>query len=322
VTGATGFVGAVLTRQLVADGVDVRILHRPSSTFDLLGEAVQKVERVEGSLADARGLRRAMAEAERVYHVAGRVQFGGRGERAALRRVNVQGTANVVNAAIDVGVERLVHTSSIAALGPPSASDTTVDETHGWDDTEPRTAYARSKYDAELEVHRGIAEGLDAVIVNPSLVFGVGRAGEGTRRIVDAVRQGWARAVPPGGTAVVDVEDVVAGHRRAMRHGTCGRRYILSSENRSWEAIITTLARAFGQPPPRYTLPPALLTVAGSLAEGASRLLGQTPPLTRTLARQAARKRHYSNQRAVDELGCSFRPFEATARRIARDLAP
>jgi len=204
VTGATGFVGSVLTRQLVDAGTDVRIFRRDTSSLDLLGTYAERVDHAVGDLRRARSLYEAMQGVDRVYHVAAKVSFA-RGDRAAVRRVNADGTAHVVNAALKAGVDRLVHTSSIAALGRPPEPDGAIDETTEWQGLPHRSAYARSKRRAELEVHRGIAEGLDATLVNPSLVFGVGGPETNTRRIVDAVRSGWLLAVPPGGTNVVDV---------------------------------------------------------------------------------------------------------------------
>lgn len=320
VTGATGLIGSTLTHQLLADGATVRIVHRPSSSFDLLGEAAERVERMVGDLLNPRSLHRAMDGMDRVYHAAALIEAKGRTDQ--LRRVNVDGTANVVNAALQSDVRRLAHVSSIAALGHPEdpTDDTVIDETSPWRPMASDSAYARSKYNAELEVHRGIAEGLDAVIVNPSLVFGTGRPSTNTRRIVDAVRSGWMPGVPAGGTNVVDVRDVAAGLRRAMERGTTGERYILGSENLSWREIVYTLAKAFGVEPPTRTIPPSLLTAAGWAAEGAAWLTGRAPRFSRSLARSASRSRRYDNQKAIDELGCAFRPFRETARRIARDL--
>ena len=320
VTGATGFLGSVLTRRLVAEGERVRILRRPTSSLDLLGEAAEDVGHAVGDVTHARSLLEAMEGIDHVYHVAAKVSFARR-DREALRRVNAEGTANVVNAALEAGVERLVHTSSIAALGRPLGTDAAIDEATPWQEAPHRSAYARSKRRAELEVHRGIAEGLDAVIVNPALVFGVGGPDTNTRRIVDAVRRGWAVAAPPGGTNVVDVRDVAAGHRAAMARGASGRRYLLGGENRSWRSILTALAEAFGVEPPRYTVPGALVRGAGIVAEAVSALTRTRPALPRATARSATRTYRFDNSRARSELGCTFRPFEDTARRIARTLA-
>jgi len=319
VTGATGFVGSVLTRQLVGEGADVRIFHRPDSSMSMLGDAADAVEHSTGDVTHGRSLYDAMTNVDRVYHVAAKVSFAGR-DHAELRRVNVDGTANVVDAAVAAGVDRLVHTSSMAAFGRPTSDDVVIDEDTAWRDASHRSTYARTKRRAELEVHRGIAEGLDAVIVNPSLVFGVGRADTNTRRIVDAVRHGWLPAVPPGGTNVVDVKDVAAGHRKAMRRGEGGRRYLLGGENLSWNDVVRTLAEALGVRPPRYVAPSFLVKTGGMLAEAIARVTWTRPLLSRTTATSACRTYRYDNRRAREEIGCSFRPFTDTARRIARAL--
>ena len=319
VTGATGLVGSTLARALLDEGFPVRIFRRETSDLDLLGEAAQQVEHAVGDLRDARSLLRAMEGVERVYHAAAKVSFNPR-DRNALREVNVEGTGNVVNAAMRAGVDRVVHTSSMAAFGRPLRRDAAIDETTEWSVGEERSAYARSKFDSELEIHRGIAEGLDAVIVNPSLIFGTGRRGGNTRRIVDLVRSGWARAVPPGGTNVVDVRDVAAGMRRAMQQGDTGRRYFLGSENLSWTEIAGTLADAFGVRPPSRTLPKPLISAAASVTEAVGFVTRTRPLLPQSMARTSTETFRYDNTRARQELGCTFRPFQETAFRIAADL--
>jgi len=319
VTGATGFVGSVLVRQLLDEGADVRVLRRASSSLDLLGDAAFRVEHAIGDVSDADSVYEAMDGVETVYHVAAVVAFG-RSARDRLRRVNVGGTATVVNAALDAGVGRLVHTSSIAALGR-AAGGGALDESAVWADSSANTAYAVSKYEAEREVYRGLAEGLDAVIVNPALVFGPGRSGEGTFALAERVASGSVPMAPPGGTAVVDVEDVAAGLRLACAHGRPGERYVLAAENRPWLDLLTTLAAALGVPPPRRTAPPWLLTVAGSLSEAAAFLTRSEPGLTREAARTSAATYRYDGSKATRDLGLRYRPFEATAARIASAIS-
>ncbi len=317
VTGATGFVGSVVTRQLVTAGTDVRILRRSHSKLDLLGEISGHVEHVVGDVRDPESLAVAMRGVAHVYHTAATVVMGPTRVLGRLRLTNVHGTACVVNAALAAGVQRMVHTSSIAALGQAPNPDSVRTEGTPWQGSRLNTPYAISKHEAELEIHRGIAEGLDAVMVNPSVIFGPGRPGENTMRLAELVQSGWVRKAPVGGSNVVDVEDVAAGHIRAMTHGTCGHRYILGSENLSWRDIFGTLARALGVAEPQSGLRPWLALAVATAAEGWAALARKPANMTRVLARNLAQRYRYSNEKAVRELGCSFRPFEETAQRMA-----
>ena len=317
VTGGTGFVGAALVRALVADGERVRVLRRPTSRLDLLGGAGREVQHALGDVTDPESVRDACDGVDLVVHLAAAVAFGPAARRR-LRAVNVRGTAHVVDAALAAGVGRLVHTSSIAALGRPERPGGPIDESAVWTASRQNTAYAVSKRDAEREVARGAAEGLDTVAVLPALVFGPGaRAGEGTGRIVERVAAGGVPLAPPGGTAVVDVADVVAGLRAAAGRGGTGERYVLAAENLSWTAILGTVAHALGTAPPRATVPGAFLRAAGALGDLAGAVTRREPALTRATARTAAETHRYSAAKAVRELGVTFRPFAETAARIA-----
>ncbi|HEX8298828.1 MAG TPA: SDR family NAD(P)-dependent oxidoreductase, partial [Rubricoccaceae bacterium] len=214
VTGATGLVGAAVVRHLLAEGVAVRILRRDASRMDLLGSAATRVEHATGDVTDPDAVREAVRGTEAVFHVAGVVALAPSARRRVFA-VNALGAAHVVDACLAEGVSSLVHTSSIAALGRPEATGTgrvVLDETAVWTPSKTNTAYAESKRAGEREALRGAAEGLRAVVVNPALVFGAGRADEGTGSVVERLRRGRLPAAPPGATAVVDVEDVAAGH--------------------------------------------------------------------------------------------------------------
>lgn len=318
VTGATGFVGSAVVRHLLARGDAVRILRRPTSHLDLLGDATDRAEHAVGDVTDLESVLDATAGCHAVVHCAAAVAFGP-GARDTLRRVNVAGTAHVVDACLANGVARLAHTSSIAALGRSGAgSGAPLDESAVWTASPANTAYAVSKHDAEREVLRGVAEGLGAVMVNPAVIFGPGRPGENTMALAERVARG-VPAAPAGGTAVVDVEDVAAGLVAALDRGAPGARYVLAAENLMWTEILGTLARALGAAPPRRTVPPRLLVAAGALAELGARL-GLEPSLTRETARTASRVDRYSADRARRELGLTFRPLAETAQRIAAAL--
>lgn len=320
VTGATGFIGSELVRQLLDKGEAVRILRRRTAKMDLLGEAAGRVEHAEGDVTDVFSVQEAMQGITHVYHTAGYIGFGGKREREQLYRVNVAGTANVVNVALEAGVQRLVHTSSMAAFGRPMQPTDVIDETSQWTPSRANSAYAQSKYEGELEVFRAIHEGLDAVIVNPALVFGVGRKSENTRQIAERIRDQRLPGIPTGGTNVVDVRDVAAGHIAAMERGRTGERYFLGAENLSYDTIIRMFANAFGVPPPKRVVRPRPALFLATLIEFASRLTGSHAVLTRETVRNASTFYRYDNRKAVQELGLQFRPFEETVRWMAGAL--
>ncbi len=234
--------------------------------------------------------------------------------------VNVDGTAAVVGAALAGGVRRLVHASSVAALGRSNRPDAVLDENAQWQRSKSNSAYGYSKYLAELEVKRGIAEGLDAVMVNPSLIFGLGRKGENTRRIVDQIRRKRMRMFPAGVTGVVDVLDVADGMVRAMQYGEAGDRLVLAAHNLSWEEVFGQLARACGAAPPTIRLAPAAGILAACFSEAFAFLTRTEALLPRANARFMSAVNRYDNTLACEKLGWRPRPFEETARRIADAL--
>ena len=320
VTGATGLVGSHLTRQLLEQGSQVRIFRRPTSSLDLLGaDAAAQVEHAVGDLSDTGTLGSAMKDVSQVYHTAAMVSFSSR-HRDALFETNVRGTARVVNAALHAGVERVVLTSSMAAFGRPEHPHQVSDETTRWHNSPANSPYAESKHLAELEIQRGVAEGLDAVIVNPALIFGTSRPAQNTHALVELVRDGKLPAAPPGGTNVVDVRDVAAAHRLAMQRGRTGERYFIGSMNLSWRAILDKIAGAFDVRSPRYTLPAPAMPAVGWLAGGIARLTGYGSIISRSSVRSTARTYRYDNTRAVEELGCTFRPFAETMSHMAAAL--
>ncbi len=318
ITGATGFVGSELVHLLLEKGYHVRIFRRETSNLHLLSSVTSEIEHSIGDIGDLDTLRDAMKSIQVVFHVAGNVRF----RSQTLNRVNVQGTAAVVNVARESGIERLVHTSSIAAIANPDGS--VSDENSEWQNKSLLWPYAKSKYLAELEVQRGVAEGLDAVIVNPSLVFGPdrsnGKALNVTHQYAIQIRAGKMKAYPSGGTNVVDVTDVALGHLAALLHGEPGARYILGSENLTWKSIFAQLSDALNVNPPRIAIPYGLALAGGTLADFWNYVTGQNLGFGRSTVRSILRQRQYSNQRAIQELGCSFRPFSETALRVADSL--
>ncbi len=231
VTGSTGFIGGALCQALVAQGGhSVRAFHRVNSSLRLL-EGLP-VEHAIGDLTQPATLTAAMEGIEAVFHAAA---WMGDSEPGRLYAVTVEGTRAVLRAARQAGVRRLVHTSSVAALGvPPPHRVTLMDETHTWNIRPEQYPYGYAKYLAELEIQKEVAQGLDAVIVNPALVLGAGDIHRGSTSILLKVAQRKVGVTMEGGLNVVHIQDVVNGHLKALECGQTGERYILGGQNLSY----------------------------------------------------------------------------------------
>jgi dihydroflavonol-4-reductase len=317
VTGATGFLGSHLVCRLAEAGQRVRVLVRDPARLSVPAAVVDALDVRVGDITDPDSVADAVSGVGTVFHCAAFIGLGQPTDRRKLNRVNVGGTATVVNAALEAGIRRLVYTSSIAALGRSADITHCLDETAEWSESPLNTAYAISKYRAELEVHRAIAEGLDAVIVNPSVIMGPGRRGENTMKIAERVLAKTIPALPSGSTNVVDVEDVVEGLLAAMERGATGERYVLAGQNLSWTAIIGTLAEALGVEAPGRIMSFRLALFLGGLMELVSVVTRRPPLVSRESARLTGHKTCYDNAKAIRELDMDFRPFSETAARIA-----
>ena len=304
VTGATGFIGSYVARALAERGDDVRCTVRSTSALDAI--AALDVETVKADVADRAAVRRAMRDVERVFHIAGLTSL--RAPADVLQRANVIGTRVVLGEALRAGVERVLHTSSVAAIGPAEPG-TTADEQHIWRSC--GLAYADSKYAAELEALRFGAQGLQVVTVNPSHTLGWGDLG---RSSTDVVRRFLLRRIPAyvdGTLNVVDVEDVARGCLLAEALGRPGERYILGNRNYTWDRLFSDLARASGveAPPIRMPLPAAL-----AFAELSERAPGPSL-ITVDEVRGASQRWAFRSTKARKELGWTTRPHEETVER-------
>ena len=304
VTGGTGFLGSHLVRALAERGDELRLLHRESSRTDHLAEIAY--ESVVGEVGDRDAVRAAMADVERVFHVAGRTSLRPADE-ARVRAVNVGGTTIVLEEARRAGVERVVHTSSVAALGPALAGEP-ADETQPYSGATLGIPYVESKHEAEEVARRHAGDGLSVVIVNPSFVLGPDDP-YGTSMML--VRRFLQRRIPVyvnGGLNIVDVRDVAAGHLLADQRGESGERYILGGRNFSLKRLFADLSRISGVPPPPLRMPGALASGGVELATR----IGLSLPVSPGEARSARLWWVYRNDHAVRELGFSPRPHEVT----------
>ena len=317
VTGGTGLVGAHMLLELAAAGRPVRALHRKGADRTVIdrifkhyrpdaADLLARIQWEEGDLMDVGALEEAMSGVQHVYHAAAVVSFDPRhGEE--LRRTNTQGTARVVDAALAAGVARLCHVSSTAAIGR-GKKDEPRTEAMPWTDVAGNSDYAISKYEAELEVYRGIAEGLDAVIVNPCVVIGPGAKGRSSMTLVERMRKG-TQWVPPGSNAFVDARDVAACMRTLIEKGGSGERYLLVGENATYDRLFAAFANAFGHPKPTKRLKPWMLETAWRLERVRSLFSSRGALVTKATAHSAITTRSYSNTKVVQAIGHNFRPL-------------
>jgi dihydroflavonol-4-reductase len=307
VTGASGFVGAAVTRALIARGRKVRVLLRPQS--DQRNVAGLNVEERIGSLEDAASLSAALAGCGALYHVAADYRLWVRDE-SAMMKANVEGTRLLMLAALEHGVERVVYTSSVATLGLPA--DGVADEITPSTLADMIGPYKRSKFMAE-EVVRGLVKerGLRAVIVNPSTPIGPGDVKPTpTGRMIVEAASGRMPAFVDTGLNIVHVDDVAAGHLLAEEKGAIGERYILGGENLTLAEILRRIALLTQRKPPTLSIPiPAIWPIALG-AEAWARVSGKEPFVTRDGLRMAKKKMYFSSAKAERALGYRARPAQ------------
>ncbi len=309
-TGATGFLGAYIARELVSRGHSVRALRRPGGeTPFFIDPAVwEKVEWADGDILNIPLLEEAMKGADAVVHAAAMVSFG-KGDKEALYQVNRDGTANVVNLALEMGIPRLVHISSVAALGRTAHGDK-VDEEKKWVESSLNTHYARSKQQAEMEVWRGIGEGLSAVIVNPSTILGYGDWKKSSCAIFKKIHDGFPWFTD-GINGFVDVEDVARATVLLLESDITEQRFILNGENWPFKKLFETMAKGFDIKPPTRLATPFLSALAWRIEKIRCLFNGEKPVLTRESARIAQTRTYFQNEKILQALpGFQFTPLE------------
>lgn len=298
VTGATGCVGSNLVKELLRLGYSVRALHRQNS--DVRNLAHLEVERFIGDIRDADSVRKAVQGCDTVFHTAAMVSFW-KPRYSEQHEVNVAGTRNVVEACFAEGVDRLVHTSSIAALGF-RADGTPADETteYNW----PFIAgYRYSKHAGELEVVRGVRMGLNATIVNPSVIIGPGDLYRHGGQLVIEIARGGVPGYLKGGLNLVSVYDVVGGHIAVATKGRTGERYILGGRNLTHKEAFALIASVLQRRPPRLRIPVPVVRSMAIASQLLASVTRKEPRLTPELVAGAGRRAWFSIEKARRELG-------------------
>ncbi|NEW84118.1 MAG: NAD-dependent epimerase/dehydratase family protein [Mariniphaga sp.] len=326
VTGGTGMVGAHLLYDLVSNGEKVRALKRPgsnllrtekifsyySSEYQLL---LQNIEWVDGDILDKDGLGELLVGVDQIYHTAAIVSFDPR-DRETMIHNNVEGTANLVDLAVSLHIPRFCHVSSISAIGsPPEGIE--ANEDHPWRNSIDHSAYGESKYLSEMEVWRAIFLGLNAVIVNPSVIIGPGDWKSGSSMLFSTVWKGL-KFYTKGGTGFVDVRDVTKLMRLLIADDvwevTKNQRYILNAENIAFRDFFNQIAGCLHVKPPKYFADNLLLSLAFRLSSIKSYLTGSQPSITRETAKSANRVNYYDGSKVCRTIGFEYTPVKVSIR--------
>ncbi len=312
VTGASGLVGIHLLQELMKQEGDVVALYRSAIPAAFSGQGNGKIQWVKGDILDVVLLEDIMKDCGQVYHCAGFVSFNP-SKADELMKINIEGTANVVNAALATGVKRLVHVSSVAALGR-KRNNTTVTENVKWEDSANPSVYGMSKYLGELEVWRAMSEGLNAVIVNPVIILGLSEWGTGS----SAMFRNAYNEFPwytEGVSGFVGATDVARAMVLLMATTIVEERFILSAENRSYRSVFTEMAIAFGKKPPSRKVNPLLAALVWRIEKVKSFITGKEALLTKETAETAQQKVEFSNSKILNALpGFVFKPLDQTIR--------
>ncbi len=301
VSGATGFIGSHLARLLVERGDEVHVTTRANTRPDALKGL--DVNPVHADILDRRSVRRAMRGIERVFHAAGTTSLVA--SRAYAFGLNVEGTRIVLEEALRAGVQRVVYTSSVAAVGPAPLGSA-ADETNVWDAGRYAIPYVDSKHEAEVSALRLLARGLPLVIVNPAHVLGPGDRGRSSTVLVQRFLRRQIPAYVDGTLNVVGVQDVARGHLLADERGAVGERYILGNRNFTLDRLFADLGRLSGVEPPAVKLP---LPVALALTSASQRVPGLTLP-SPVEVRAVSLNWAFLNHKAKRELGWQTSPHE------------
>ncbi|MCU0422642.1 MAG: NAD-dependent epimerase/dehydratase family protein [Bacteroidia bacterium] len=326
VTGATGFLGAHLVCKLLQQGFEVRALKRYNSSLDEFNyiyslyfsekeTTLNNLSWFEADILDISALEVAFKNASTVYHAAAVVSFHAQ-DRDSMMKVNVEGTANVVNACLTCKISQLAYISSIAALGR-AADGSHINELTKWTDSSLNSNYAISKYKAELEVWRGAEEGLQVVVVNPGVIIGAGKWDKGSCALFNMV---WKNMpfFTEGINGYVDVEDVAEATISLVDKNINNQRFVLVGGNWPMKDFMFKIASELGKKPPSIQVKPWMAEFAWRLTGLLSLLTGKRSSITKETARASLKKYYYSSEKISTETGFQFRPLDYSVKHICK----
>jgi len=316
VTGGTGFLGAELLKQLTDKGLAVRALKREKSKIPSLIQDNALIDWFIADINEPATLQEAFEGITQVYHCAAFVSLSSK-HKKQLFHVNIDGTSNLVNLCVENNC-RLLHVSSVAALGLAKKGKQ-ISEKDFWEYDSKAHAYGLSKYEGEMEVWRGINEGLDAIIVNPSVIIGRNAGFEGSGAIFKLVKDGFS-FYTDGASGFVAVEDVAKSMILLMDTEVSGERYIISAGNIHYKDLFTEIANGFGVKPPTKEAKPWMLGVAWRALKFASLFSGKEPSITKDTATSSITLSYYNNKKVIEQTGITFKPVSECIIEITQSL--
>lgn len=307
ITGATGLVGAQFIRKLLGEGYRVVALRRKEVPDPWLKEIDDQIEWRLGDINDVQSLLEAMNGCQHVIHAAAMISFLPK-RRQLMMETNIQGTANMINVALELKMASFVHVSSVSSLGRYKM-DGIIDESKQWKDHKQNTGYAISKYKAELEAYRGFHEGLNVLIVNPATVIGYSDWTRGSSRMFQLAYKG-NKFAPKGRMGFIMVEDVVDLTLKLLKRKCFGERFILTAEQHSFTDILGMVAKGFNKRPPTLTVTPFLAGFAWRMHAVQSWFTGLEPGISKETARYTQYDYHYSNAKVMHAVDHKLRDVE------------
>ncbi len=315
ITGATGFLGSYILRFLVRDGHDIYAMRRAHSRMDMIADIQDKVAWTVGDIGDIDLIHNIIDSDTVIIHAAAKISFE-RKQAKKMHRVNVQATKQLVDMAIDKKAKRFIHISSIAALGKYH-DNRTIDENIEWEDSLEHSTYGISKQMGEREVWRGHAEGLEVVILNPSLILGAGYWNSSSANIMTQLAKGTP-FYPVGMTGMVDVRDVAKFVTLAIDKAVCGHRYIISGENRTYKDYFEHTCEALGVKPPKKPLTTMWRGLAWRSAGIYAAIFRQPQLITRQNLAASATSASYDNNKSRESFQFEYTNIEMTWQAAAK----
>ena len=317
VTGATGFLGSELISQLLRNGERVRAIKRPSSVIPEILRNETLIEWADADLLDYFSLEDAIQGITTVYHCAALVSLNPKDKKQMLR-VNVGGTVNLLNVCTANQIKKFLHVSSVAAVGDSKKGEP-INEKHHWEYGSGKSGYSISKYESEMEVFRAAAEGMNIVIVNPSIILGKSAGKEGSGQLFEMIKKGM-KYYPDGSFGYVDVADVAMIMIKLMESKISSQKFIISAENWTYQDLFSEIATQMGKARPDISLKPWMLEFAWVGTGLLSAFTGKNYGLNKDTVRNAFKKQNYSNGKIKKALDLEFRSVKGTINEICQHM--